>query len=74
MQSLYFWPDQPLLSLFVLWLASVVFLWAARQPMMRLLEHLGRFVGEGCQSLAQGCREAADALLRGTGCEALFAA
>jgi hypothetical protein len=62
MQSLYLWPDQPLLSLFVLWLGSVVFLWAARQPMMRLLEHLGRFIGDGCLSLAQGCRDAGEAL------------
>ena len=59
MQALLLWPEQPLLSWFVLWLGSVVFLWAARQPMARLLDHLGRFVGDGCQALAAWCREAA---------------
>ena len=62
MQALYLWPDQPLLSLFVLWLASVVFLWAARDPMARLLRSLGSFVGEGCQGLARWCQEAAQEL------------
>ena len=36
MDALYLWPGQPALSLFALWLASVVFLWAAREPMARL--------------------------------------
>ena len=34
MKSLYLWPDHAALSLAVLWLASVVFLWAAREPML----------------------------------------
>ena len=38
MESLYLWPDQAALSLFVLWLGSVVFLWAARDPMLGLLK------------------------------------
>src|SRR5262249_7983500 len=59
MQALYLWPAEPLLSLFVLWLASVVFLWAARDAMVRLLASLGGFLGEGCQGLAGWCREAA---------------
>jgi hypothetical protein len=59
MSSLYLWPGEPLLSLFVWWLASVVFLWAAREPMARLLRGLGTFLGDGCQSLAGWCREAA---------------
>jgi hypothetical protein len=73
MQALILWPDQPLLSLFVLWLASVVFLWAARAPMARLLETLGSFVGDGCRDLAQWCREAAQEL-RKRSREALLAA
>jgi hypothetical protein len=73
MQALILWPDQLLLSLFVLWLASVVFLWAARAPMARLLESLGSFVGDGCQDLAKWCREAAHGL-RERSREALLAA
>jgi hypothetical protein len=62
MQALYLFPASPLLSLFVLWLASVVFLWAAREPMAKLLRSLGSFLGEGCQGLAQWCRDAAQEL------------
>jgi hypothetical protein len=62
MQALYLWPDRPILSLVVLWLLSVVFLWAAREPMSRLLKSLGTFLGDGCRGLADSCREAAQAL------------
>ncbi|HVH20653.1 MAG TPA: hypothetical protein VNF72_20355 [Myxococcota bacterium] len=62
MQTLYFWPGEPLLSLFALWLVSLVFLWAARDPMARLLASLGSFLGDGCQGLAQWCRESAQEL------------
>ena len=53
MQALYLFPDQPVLSLGVLWLVSVLFLWAAREPMARLFKNLGTFVGDGCRNLAQ---------------------
>ena len=53
MKSLYLWPDHAALSLAVLWLASVVFLWAAREPMLALLRSLGQFVSEGCQGLSR---------------------
>ena len=62
MQALYLWPDSPLLSLSCCGSASVVFLWAAREPMARLLAGLGSFVGDGCQGLAQWCRDAAQEL------------
>lgn len=62
MSSLYFWPGQPVLSLLALWLVSVVFLWAAREPMARLLRGLGAFLGEGSEGLAVWCREAAQEL------------
>ena len=42
MSSLYLWPDNPALSIFVLWLVSVVFLWAAREPMLQLIRGLGK--------------------------------
>ena len=62
MGTLYLWPDQVALSLFVLWLASTVFLWAAREPMLNLLKGLGKFLDEGCQELAAACRTAAQEL------------
>ena len=62
MQALYLWPDSPILSLCLLWLVSVVFLWAAREPMARLLKGLGAFVGDGCQGLAEACRQSAHGL------------
>ena len=62
MQSLYLFPDQPFLSLVALWLLSVVFLWAAREPMARLLQGLGSFAGDGCTALAGWCRDAAQEL------------
>ena len=62
MQAFYLWPGEPLLSHFALWLISLVFLWAAREPMARLLASLGGFLGDGCQGLAQWCRDAAQEL------------
>jgi hypothetical protein len=64
MTSIYFWPDLPALSLFVLWLISVVFLWAARVPMLQMLRALGSSLQQGfdgvagwCQGIASGLRE-----------------
>ncbi len=62
MKALYLWPEHVALSLLVLWVVSVVFLWAAREPMLGLLRSLGEFVAEGCASLARGCDSAATEL------------
>ncbi len=62
MKSLYLWPDHPALSLFVLWVGSVIFLWAAREPMLTLLRSFGQLAAEGCQGLARGCDSAAEEL------------
>lgn len=59
MQSFYLWPDQAALSLFVLWFASVVFLWAARDPMQNLLRSLCTFVADGFGGFADGCHSTA---------------
>jgi hypothetical protein len=59
MQSLYVWPDHPAASIVVLWLASVVLLWAARQPMLALLAGLGTSLEEGLDGLARWCRASA---------------
>src|SRR4249920_1031859 len=73
MKSLYLWPDHAALSLAVLWLASVVFLWAAREPMLALLRSLGQLLREGCEGLANACERAAQEL-RERGDAALHAA
>lgn len=62
MESLYLWPGSPLASGFVLWVASVVFLWAARGAMLRLISGLGGGLSDGLASLAARCRTAADEL------------
>ena len=62
MKALYLWPEHAALSLFVLWAASVVFLWAAREPMLGLLRSLGEFVADGCAGLARACDSAAAGL------------
>ena len=62
MKALYLWPDHVAASLLVLWLGSVIFLWAAREPMLALLRALGEFVAEGCASVARGCDSAASEL------------
>ena len=62
MNALYLWPEHAAVSLLVLWAGSVVFLWAAREPMLSLLTALGQFVAEGCASLARACDRAAGEL------------
>ena len=62
MESLYLWPGSPLASLFVIWIASLVSLWAARTAMLRLLNGLGNGLAEGLSSVAHRCVEAAEEL------------
>jgi hypothetical protein len=62
MQSLLLWPQNPVLSIAVLWLVSVVLLWAARSPMLDLLRRLGSGLDEGLGAAARGCTAAASAL------------
>jgi hypothetical protein len=62
MQSLLIWPQNPILSIAVLWLVSVVLLWAARAPMLDLLRRLGTGLDEGLAAAARACAAAADGL------------
>jgi hypothetical protein len=62
METLYLWPGSPLASIFVLWIGSVVFLWAARGAMLRLLHGLGDGLGDGLASLGRRASQAADEL------------
>ncbi len=62
MKSLYLWPESPALSLLALWLASVVLLWAAREPMLQVLKGLGKGLEAGLRGLALWCQETAERL------------
>ncbi len=64
MDVLYIWPDQPLLSLFVVWLVSAIFLWAAREPMVKLFSSLGSFADDGGRKTADWLSAAADRLAK----------
>ena len=61
-ESIYLWPDQPVLSLFVSWAVSAVFLWAARKPMLKLLHQLGGDLGSGLESAGERVIHAAGEL------------
>jgi len=62
MSSLYLWPESPVASIFVLWLASVVLLWAARGAMLRLVQGLGGGLADGLLSISRRCGQVADEL------------
>ena len=62
MQSLLLWPQNPVLSIAVLWLVSVVLMWAARAAMLDLLRRLGSGLEEGLGAAARACASAASAL------------
>jgi len=64
MSSLYLWPDNPALSIGLLWLVSAVFLWAAREPMLELLRGLGRGLETGLRAGGRWCASTAEDLAR----------
>jgi hypothetical protein len=59
MDTLYLWPDRPVLSLLVVWMLSAVFLWAARDPMLEMLRGLSRNLEKGFEAAAAWCLTAA---------------
>jgi hypothetical protein len=62
MESFYPWPGNPGLSIFTLWLASVVFLWAARAPMLQVLRGLAKSLEHGIDGFASWCSQTATEL------------
>jgi hypothetical protein len=62
MESIYPWPENALASLLVLWAVSVIFLWAARSAMLKVLQGLGGGLAQGLASVASRCGRAADEL------------
>jgi hypothetical protein len=73
MESILVFPENRVLSYFVLWLASVILLWAARQPMQELIARLGKGLDGGLASGAAWCHRTAESL-RNRGRAALLAA
>ena len=57
MENFYLWPQNPGFSLFALWVGSVVFLWAARAPMVQVLRGLSRSLDSGVDSVSSWCQE-----------------
>jgi hypothetical protein len=62
MDSIYLWPDNAALSLIVIFALSMVFLWAAREPMLEVLGGLGKNLETGFRSIARWCASSAEAL------------
>jgi len=60
MESMYLWPQNPAVSLLVLWVLSTLFLWAAREPMLQMLRGIFRSLESGLSGVAQWCRGAAE--------------
>jgi hypothetical protein len=62
MESIYLWPDNPALSLLVIFALSMVFLWAARDPMLKVLRGLGANLEGGLRAVSRWCTASAEAL------------
>jgi hypothetical protein len=60
MESMYIWPQNPAVSLLLLWVLSTLFLWAAREPMLQVLRGIFRSLESGLSGVAQWCRSAAE--------------
>lgn len=59
MSSLYYWPEDPTASILLLVATSMIFLWAARDPMLKMLRNLGTGLESGLLAVAQWCKETA---------------
>jgi len=64
MDSIYFWPDNPAASICTLVAISMIFLWAAREPMLQMLRNLGKGLESGLRAAARWCGETAGNLQR----------
>lgn len=62
LESLWIWPDRPVLSLFVVWALSQLLLFAARTPVHRALGALGQGLAGGLRLVAHWCRRTAQEL------------
>jgi hypothetical protein len=60
MEAMYIWPQNPAVSLLLLWVLSTLFLWAAREPMLQVLRGVFRSLESGLSAVAERCRGAAE--------------
>jgi hypothetical protein len=60
MEAMYIWPQNPAASLLLLWVLSMLFLWAAREPMLQVLRGIFRSLESGLSAVAERCRGAAE--------------
>jgi hypothetical protein len=60
MESIYLWPENPALSLLLLGALSMLFLWAAREPMLQVLRGLGKGLESGLTAMSQWCKATAE--------------
>ena len=73
MENLYLWPERPAFSLGLLWLVSVIVLWAGRDPALQLFERLSQSLQDGLDSLSRWCMQAAQDLRARARCALLAA-
>ncbi len=59
MESIYFWPDHPAASLAALYVVSAILLWAARSPMLQLLDGLSSSLDSGFSAMSRWCNKTA---------------
>jgi hypothetical protein len=64
MDWLYLWPEHPVLSLFVVYVATAIFLWAARAPMRTLVHTVAESMREGFMGAATWAESAAERVKR----------
>ena len=62
MESLYLWPGHPAESLLTLWILSMLFLWAARDPMLELLRGFARAIERTFGAVSAWLRSGAERL------------
>jgi hypothetical protein len=62
MEGLYLWPDNPGLSILVLIVAAVIFMYFAREPIQRVLKTLAQGLSGGLHLIAGWCNETAEQL------------
>lgn len=62
METFYFWPQAPGLSIALLIVVSMVFLYLAREPMHKALENVSDGIGNGLKRVGTWARARADAM------------
>lgn len=62
MESLYLWPDMPILSMVAIVILSMLFLFLAREPLHKALESLSDAIAGGLRKLSESCEALASSM------------